>query len=147
VSTITSARCVHLVGSLPFESAEEALRRCGEGLGEMVTSLPDGETGERKMWVNYLPEQIYTSHPDLEETHRPDPEAFEAPEHPDPDSPPAMDDPEAQWLFRTKPGTTDLRFELGYARFALESYEVSRGCERTAPSRRTSRSRCAFRRR
>jgi len=76
------------------------------------------------MWINYLPEQIYSSHPDLEETNRPAPDAFEAPKHDDPDSPPAMDNPEEQWLFRIRPGTTDLSFDLGYARFALESYEV-----------------------
>lgn len=115
---------VHLVGSLPFESAEEALRRCGEGLAGVISSLPDGETGERKMWINYLPERIYSRHPDLEETHRPDPSVFNEPEHSDPDSPPAMDDLGAHWLFRIKEGTGDLRFDLGYADFALESYAV-----------------------
>jgi hypothetical protein len=116
---------VLFVGSLPFVNTEEAFRQCAR-MGSDVTCLPDGETGERKMWINYLPEQILSSHPDLEETHRPDPEFFNHPDSDDdPESPPGMTTDEA-WLFRIKPGVEDLRFDLGYQRFALDSYGVFR---------------------
>ncbi len=37
-----------LVGSLPAESTDEALRAGGELFGDMVFALPDGETGQRR---------------------------------------------------------------------------------------------------
>jgi hypothetical protein len=40
-----------LVGSLPADSTKAALRAGGELFGDMVVSLPDGETGNRVMWV------------------------------------------------------------------------------------------------
>jgi hypothetical protein len=105
-----------LVGSLPFETTEEALRECATKLGGLVSSLPDGEVGDRKVWIGYLPEQIYSSHPDLEETRAPDPDAWEAPEHEELDA--------TTWLFRIKPGVKELRLDLGYDRFAIDSYAI-----------------------
>ncbi len=40
-----------LVGSLPADSTEEALRAGSELFGDMVFALPDGETGPRRAWV------------------------------------------------------------------------------------------------
>src|SRR5262245_13183123 len=45
-----------LVGSLPTESTESALRAAAELFGDLAFALPDGETGPRAQWVAY--EQI-----------------------------------------------------------------------------------------
>lgn len=116
---------VHFVGSLPFSRTEEAMRSCG-ALGDRVASLPDGEVGERKMWISYLAEQVYSKHPQLVETHAPDPEIFVAPSHEEGDTPPGTEE-DAHWLFQVKPEVKDLEFDLGYQRYALESYEVFKG--------------------
>ncbi len=47
-----------LVGSLPAESADTALRAGSELIGDMVFALPDGETGPRAAWVGYEREQL-----------------------------------------------------------------------------------------
>lgn len=44
---------LHLVGSLPVGSTDEALRQGAEEFGDLVFALPDGETGPRAMWVGY----------------------------------------------------------------------------------------------
>ncbi|KAI5465126.1 hypothetical protein BGZ63DRAFT_350836 [Mariannaea sp. PMI_226] len=43
----------HLVGSIPLNDAEAALRRCGEGLRGLLRSIPDGETGQRNYFVKF----------------------------------------------------------------------------------------------
>ena len=40
-----------LVGSLPADSTESALRQGSELFGDLVFALPDGETGPRAAWV------------------------------------------------------------------------------------------------
>jgi hypothetical protein len=47
-----------LVGSLPADSTEEALRAGAEMFGELVFALPDGETGPRQAWVGYERERL-----------------------------------------------------------------------------------------
>ncbi|HEY0937272.1 MAG TPA: hypothetical protein VGD91_26475 [Trebonia sp.] len=47
-----------LVGSLPAESAESALRSAAGFLGDLVFALPDGETGPRAGWVSYEREKL-----------------------------------------------------------------------------------------
>jgi hypothetical protein len=42
-----------LVGSLPADSTESALRAGAEFFGELAFALPDGETGPRAGWVSY----------------------------------------------------------------------------------------------
>ncbi len=63
---------VHLVGSLPFPDAESAFRAAAKGLGDRIAGLPDGEPGQRKFWVNYMPQFIFSNHPDLTAIHIPD---------------------------------------------------------------------------
>lgn len=41
----------HLVGSLAFESAEDAMRTVAQFAGEAVDWIPDGETGNRRKWL------------------------------------------------------------------------------------------------
>jgi hypothetical protein len=63
-----------LVGSLPAESTEAALRAGAELFGDMVFALPDGETGPRAAWVGYERERLCRPHADVvvvEETASP----------------------------------------------------------------------------
>jgi hypothetical protein len=63
-----------LVGSLPAESTDDALRAGGELFGEMVFALPDGETGPRRAWVGYEREFLVRPNPNVdvvEETESP----------------------------------------------------------------------------
>jgi hypothetical protein len=55
-----------LVGSLPAESAEAALRAASGLFGDLVFALPDGETGPRAAWVGYERERLVRPHPDVE---------------------------------------------------------------------------------
>jgi hypothetical protein len=55
-----------LVGSLPADSSDAALRAGGELFGDLVFALPDGETGPRAAWVGYEREQLVRPHPDVE---------------------------------------------------------------------------------
>jgi hypothetical protein len=114
---------VLLVGSLPFDTAEEALRATAEGLRGHVGWLPDGEVEERRNWVGMLPLLVFTKHPDLEETIAPAGPL----EQPDRDGErPPIEDLEGFWNFRIKPGRR-IRFDdLQYGRFATQSYMVFR---------------------
>ncbi|HEX3803511.1 MAG TPA: hypothetical protein VHV75_11795 [Solirubrobacteraceae bacterium] len=64
-----------LVGSLPLEDTESALRIAAEYFGDYICALPDGETNSlRKNWVSYEREGIVRENPDIllvEETTSP----------------------------------------------------------------------------
>ncbi|MBI1376342.1 MAG: hypothetical protein GC157_02500 [Frankiales bacterium] len=60
-----SGRRAHLVGSLPGDSAREAMTTALEKLGPHVVSLPDGETGPRRNWIIHIIGSL-RAHPDLE---------------------------------------------------------------------------------
>ena len=47
-----------LVGSLPADSAESALRSAAGFFDGLVFALPDGETGPRTGWVTYERERL-----------------------------------------------------------------------------------------
>ena len=55
-----------LVGSLPAESTETALRSAAGLYGDLVFALPDGETGMRAMWVGYDLITLLLPHPGVE---------------------------------------------------------------------------------
>jgi hypothetical protein len=55
-----------LVGSLPAESTDAALRAGAELFGDMVFALPDGETGPRAAWVGYERERLVRPNPGVE---------------------------------------------------------------------------------
>ncbi len=104
-----------LVGSLPAESTEAALRAGAELFGELVFALPDGETGPRAAWVGYERERLTRPHPDVvvvEETESP----TGIPRH-------AYETP----VFALRPDVTELRFET-WPRIdeAIASYGVFR---------------------
>src|SRR5690242_9321314 len=58
-------RGTHLVGSLPADGPEAALRQALETVGSGLRYLPDGETGERYHWIIHIIEGL-REHPDLE---------------------------------------------------------------------------------
>ena len=45
---------VHLVGSVPLNNSDEVFELVGTTLKEFCGRYPDGETGERKNWIDYL---------------------------------------------------------------------------------------------
>lgn len=57
-------RSVHLVGSIPGDSAEAAMRWALERFGSRLRYLPDGETGDRNSWIVHIVES-FRRHPDL----------------------------------------------------------------------------------
>ncbi|MFM9970159.1 MAG: hypothetical protein ACKVQK_17350 [Burkholderiales bacterium] len=110
-----------LVGSIPFDTAEEVMCTFGGPLGPYLPAMPDGEIGERRSWVNRFCYLVYAGHKDLETLHRP----------------PAIDGVEQllpvkredSWKFRVRPDVKEVRFglpglRLGYARDATASYFV-----------------------
>lgn len=56
---------VHLVGSIPLSSAEEVFTKLCDSLGDHLSRLPDGETGERARWV-YWQRTMLENHPHME---------------------------------------------------------------------------------
>ncbi|MCY4564133.1 MAG: hypothetical protein OXE40_06590 [Gammaproteobacteria bacterium] len=119
---------VLLVGSVVGQSAAEVMRNCAGGLGELLFGLPDGETGLRWAWINFLAAQTYDHCPDLETVARPNPidpgfagewrsEGMDW-------CPQGFQD---HWQFKVRDGVSKVRFDrLGYAEDARQSYETFR---------------------
>lgn len=104
-----------LIGSLPVDSPEQALRAGGEVFGDLAFALPDGETGPRRMWVGYEMSQLFEPHPDVEIVNQPaSPDGI--PRH-------IYD----AMSFRLRPGVSELHFER-WPRIddAIESYRIFR---------------------
>ena len=104
-----------LVGSLPAETTESALRLAAEFAGDLVFALPDGETGPRASWVGYEREHLVRPHPDVvvvQETASP----TGIPRH-------AYETP----VFGLRPGVTELRW-ASWPRIddAIAGYQVFR---------------------
>lgn len=70
---------VVLVGSLPFESAEESFRAVSRSLSGKIGWIPDGEFGERINWTAMLPEFVYSKQRDLDEIVAPPTRGVEQP--------------------------------------------------------------------
>jgi hypothetical protein len=114
-----------LVGSMPWDTVDEVLSKAGV-LGDHVACLPDGEVGARRFWVNFLPTQTYSSHPDLFESRSPNASFDHQPDGEDAKARPGAAR-EFHWTFQIKPGVEAIRFDsLGYADIAAESYTVFR---------------------
>lgn len=111
------------VGSLPLDTPEEVMRLCASTLGEWLPCIPDGEVGDRKIWIVGLGYRVYHGHPEIETLNRPAP--FDGRENWVPR------DLQDIWQFRVKPGVKTVRFgdlgwRMGYARDAINSYFVFR---------------------
>jgi hypothetical protein len=106
----------HLVGSVPLASADDVFRTVTGALGDCLSRVPDGETGERRRWI-WWQRAMLERHPSMEV------------------------DREAgllelrQWdgsllrrseLLRFRPGTDPdtVKFKTGYAEAALESWRL-----------------------
>jgi hypothetical protein len=105
-----------LVGSLPADSTDAALRLAAGFFGDLVFALPDGETGPRAGWVSYERERLVRPNPGVvvvRETESP----TGLPRH-------AYETP----VFGIRPGVTGLRFD-SWPRIddAIESYQAFSG--------------------
>src|ERR1700728_2756371 len=88
-----------LVGSLPADSTESALRSAAGFFGDLVFALPDGETGPRAGWGSYEREWLARPNPGvvvLQETESP----TGLPRH-------AYETP----VFGIRPGVTELHWD------------------------------------
>ncbi len=103
-----------LVGSVPLESAQDVLRACGDSIGRFVMALPDGEVGERSIWVVCQAYRVFHEHPQIETLDRPkgwEPSGYT----------------QEMWSFRVRPDAGDVRFDdLHYATWAEKSYATFR---------------------
>lgn len=110
-----------LVGSVNLNTAEEVFKTCGKLMGDHVPALPDGELGERSMWIYFLAAHTYHGHAAITTIGEIIPvKAF-------PPSGAGPQNPEAVTHFRLKEGIKTVHFdELGYAREAIKSYAVFR---------------------
>jgi hypothetical protein len=102
-----------LVGSLPADSTEAALRQAAGLFGDLVFALPDGETGPRAAWVSDERERLARPNPGvvvLQETDSPTGRPRHAYETP---------------VFGIKPGLSEIRFG-SWPRIddAIASYET-----------------------
>ncbi|GAA3055879.1 hypothetical protein GCM10010464_20850 [Pseudonocardia yunnanensis] len=98
---------VHLVGSIPLENSEAALRTAAT-LGSGIARIPDGETGERSNWIRWQ-HSVFTRNTQFSETrsHRPQ--------------------YSARNFLTVAPGVApdDVAIgPLGYAKAAVDSYQV-----------------------
>lgn len=111
-----------LVGSIAYDTAEEAFRAMAGNLGQHMCYLPDGEVGERQSWIAHLAYRVYMGHPDIETLSRPlDPDGVEAWQTSPTNRP--------EWRFKVRDGVERVRFgepgwRLGYARDAINSYFI-----------------------
>jgi hypothetical protein len=97
---------VHLVGSVPLQSAEGVFRTASRILGGRLRRLPDGETGVRRNWIGWQ-FAVFQNHPDFEI----------AP------VPPNEYAPSPRFKLRDSVSAATLTFDnLGYADAAKESY-------------------------
>ncbi len=100
---------VHLVGSVPLETAEDVFRAAASALGGHLRRLPDGETGIRWRWNSWTA-PLYERTPGLE----------------------LVDPPEGNYTpwkqARLVADPAELTFgRIGYADYAKESYAVFAG--------------------
>ena len=112
-----------LVGSIPYDTAEQVFRAVGPALGPHLPFIPDGEIGERIYWINQLAYRVFHGHPDIETIERPiDEHGVEAWRS-------LQLGTNSRWIFKVKAGVKQVKFgdpgwRLGYARDAINSYFV-----------------------
>ena len=100
-----------LVGSVPFESAQEVMLTASDTLGAHLDCIPDGEVLDRRYWVLRMAFRVFNGHGALETIHRP--EAAPGAERLIPAT------REDVWQFRLRPGIKKISFDtpgwrLGY---------------------------------
>ena len=125
-----------LVGSVPFESAQEGMLASAGRLGAHLDCIPDGEVLDRRYWVLRMAFQVFNGHAALETVHRPD-----APLGCEKLIPASRED---VWRFRLRPGIERLSFDmpgwrLGYAKDAQNSYAIFSALKREGKLRPEAR--------
>jgi hypothetical protein len=114
-----------LVGSIPGDDAEAVFRACGPALGEHVRAIPDGETGLRRVWVNFIAATVLNTHPSIRSVSQPKPVGSIANEwrtEAEAFVPSSFED---MWFFVVDPTVESIEFErLGYADHAIASYDI-----------------------
>jgi len=106
-----------LVGSVPLRTPTSVFAAFGSTLGGCLGAIPDGEPGDRSMWIDFLAARTYYEHPDVETTYIPTPTG-----HPDDWKSTTL---ENLWQFKLNAGVAELRFDtLNYAEDAINSYHV-----------------------
>jgi len=112
-----------LVGSIPYDTAEQVYHAVGPTLGPHMPFMPDGEVGERIYWINHLAYRVFHGHPDIETIERPiDENGVEAWRS-------LQLNTNSRWIFKVKAGVKQVKFgdpgwRLGYARDAINSYFI-----------------------
>ncbi|MGE3156399.1 MAG: hypothetical protein AB7K78_06765 [Xanthobacteraceae bacterium] len=103
-----AAAPVHLVGSVPLTTASDVFETISARLGDLVTRIPDGETGGRLGFISWANSQIRRAAGVEEDPHHVGP----------------------PWLggivYKVKEGLTPSQIEFGphiYADVALQSYQ------------------------
>jgi hypothetical protein len=109
---------LHFVGSIPLPSSEEVFRQLNGQVGQYLRRIPDGETGERILWIKFQ-QKMLLEHPaiELDPTQTPLPvRQADGSVH------------RHIQLVRLKPGVDleSLEFDTGYDRAALASYQTFR---------------------
>jgi hypothetical protein len=63
---------LHFVGSIPLSSSEDVFRQLSTQVGQFLRRMPDGETGERTLWIKFQQKMLF-EHPAMEHdpTHPP----------------------------------------------------------------------------
>ena len=106
-----------LVGSVPMRTPTEVFRTFGSRLGSDLSAIPDGEPGDRSMWVDFLAVRTYHGHPEIETVATPTPTG-----EPDDWKSTTLTN---LWSFKVKPGVSELHFDrLLYAEDAINSYHA-----------------------
>ncbi len=106
-----------LVGSIarPEDgwTVEDVFRNSAETVGPYVTMLPDGEIGDRSLWINFIARRVFPGHPDLITTSRHTYEDWK---------PRGYDD---LWRVTVREGLDAIHIDkIGYADEAKASYET-----------------------
>lgn len=106
-----------LVGSVPLRTPTEVFRTFGSRLGSDLSAIPDGEPGDRSMWVDFLAVRTYHGHPLIDTVATPTPTG-----EPDDWKSTTLTN---LWSFKLKPGVSELHFDrLLYAQDAINSYHA-----------------------
>jgi hypothetical protein len=107
---------LHFVGSIPLATGEDVFQQLSDAVGPFVRRMPDGETGERRLWIRFQ-QKMLGEHPAIE---------------PDPTQPPfAVRQSDGTilrhiQLVRLKSGVDpeQVEFSTGYESVAWISYQV-----------------------
>jgi hypothetical protein len=105
-----------LVGSIarPEDGwdVEDVLRNSAQTVGSYVSMLPDGEIGDRQLWINFIARRVFPGHPDLITTSR----------HTYEDWKPRTGYGDL-WRVKVRDGIDSVKIDrIGYVDEALESY-------------------------